>query len=56
MKAPRSLSEDKFSVLDWIRNGFQFPPIPPPRKPKPLPPIVVPPKPANPPRKPGESK
>lgn len=58
--------KEQCRVLDWIRNGYQFPgkepgppkPLPPPglppTDPNPLPPIQTPPKPDNPPRKPGE--
>ena len=48
-----------FTVLEWVRNGYQFPGklLPPAKPPKPTPgPISVPPSPDNPPRKPGEKR
>ena len=51
--------KEKCTVLEWVRNGCSFTPVPlphpSPRKPKPLPPIVVPPKPAKEPTKQGGS-
>ena len=54
--------KEKCTVVEWIRNGWQFrgkpnppKPLPPPVPPKPVPgPVQIPPTPDNPPRKPGE--
>ena len=52
---------EKCTVLEWIRTGYQFPgkPLPSPHLPPPKPtpgPISIPPSPDTPPRKPGEGR
>ena len=59
-KAKQKKPVEKCTALEWIRSGYQFPgkkppaSCLPPSNPNPLPPIQVPPRPDNPPRKPGE--